>query len=85
LFYNHEALGNDGMYICEVEFENYLGAECEKYGVTRDDGLSYFWCLVFIEPSTEEDASSDWIFLNQTCFTREEVLEIAKTYQVSWE
>jgi hypothetical protein len=85
LFYNHGALGNDGMYICEVEFENYLGAECEKYGVTRDDGLSYFWCLVFIEPSTEEDASSDWIFLNQTCFTREEVLEIAKTYQVSWE
>ena len=85
LFYNYEALGNDGMYICEVEFENYLGAECEKYGVTRDDGLSYFWCLVFIEPSTEEDASSDWIFLNQTCFTREEVLEIAKTYQVSWE
>lgn len=85
LFYNHEYLGNENMYLCEVEFENYLGTECEKYGVTREDGLSYFWCLVVIDPSVSEDAPSDWVFLNQRCFTKEDVLEIAKTYQASWE
>lgn len=85
LFYNHESLGNEYVYICEVEFENYLGTECETYGVTYEDGLSYFWCLVFIDPSASEDIPSDWIFLNQTCFTKEEVLEIVNTYQASWE
>ncbi|MBQ8517979.1 MAG: hypothetical protein IJ455_00030 [Agathobacter sp.] len=83
-FSNYEIIGDGFTYICEVEFETYLSDVCQQYGVTRNDGLSHFWCLILIDPTVEEGTTSDWIFLNQRCFTNEEALEIAKTYQPSW-
>lgn len=83
-FDNYAEIGDEYSYICEVEFETYLGYTCQEYGVTMEDGMSYFWCLIFIDPSAEEGTISDWIFLNKTCFTKEDALEIAKTYKPSW-
>ena len=83
-FANHETIDNANTYLCEVEFENYLGDVCQEYDVTREDGLSHFWCIIFIDPSAPEGTISDWVFLNKTCFTKEAALEIAKTYQPSW-
>lgn len=83
-FYNYETIDNEYVYICEVEFENYLSAECSRYNVTRKDGLSYFWCLIFVEPSSTEETTTDFVFLNQRCFSKEETMEIVETYKASW-
>ena len=79
-FENHETIGNEYTYICEFEAENYI----KDVGYDVHNGMSYFWCLIFIDSSAPEGTDSDWVFLNKICFTKEDALEIAKTYQPSW-
>ena len=79
-FENHETIGNEYTYICEFEAENYM----KDGGFDVYNGMSYFWCLIFIDPSAPEGTDSDWVFLNKICFTKEDALEIAKTYKPSW-
>lgn len=82
-FCNYETINNG--YICEVEFEVYANQVYEGNDVSYEDGLSQFWCLIFLGETTDEAVlKSDWIFLNKECFTREEALEITKTYKPSW-
>ena len=83
-FKNHETIENKYTYICEYEAENYIGNVCIEHDVTVQDGMSYYWCLIFIDPSAPKGTTSDWVFLNKTCFTKEQALDIAETYQPSW-
>ena len=73
----------DNAYLCEVEFEVYDNSTCVKFDISGDEGISYFWCLVFESARAESewnDSVSNWVFLNQECFSREEVLRIAESY-----
>ena len=79
-FENYEKI-NEG-YICEAIFEVYTNSEIVENDIPDEERTSRYWCLIFEDYNTGENGNmrSNWIFLNQKCFTKEEALQIAKDY-----
>lgn len=69
-------------YICEVSLDAYAIEDVINQRIPVDKQTAECWVLVFEDPKgmQERGVHSNWIFLNKKCFTKEEALEIAKTY-----
>lgn len=87
-FYDYEEY--EKYILCEVEFEVYSSEIYTQKDVEKEDGLSHFWCVIY-ENSSNNSADADtllesnWIFLNKSCFTKEQAISIAENYSPSWE
>lgn len=86
-FYNYQNC--DTSILCEVECEVYSNNVYVENDIEYEDGIAYFWCVIFERPLNSSDVApalkeSNWIFLSKKCFTREQAVSIAENYEPTW-